>query len=468
MFFFLLTITLFTYGNVVTAQDTDEALADFEEEKPWQVDNALDGFDEEPMEPLGDDKPTRPDERSMFDFGGAFTFSTAYSYDRKAPQTGESDHRGLSMLRGRLKLDVDIRLEDNWRVFADSSGFYDLSYRVRGQDGFTGELLNDSESELELKNAYLQGTVAGGLDIKIGRQIVVWGKSDNLRVTDILNPLDNRNPGLVDIEDLRLPVTMSRLDYYFGSWSLSAIALHEIRFNKEPVFGSPFYPVNLPPPDETRPDSWGVAPEWAAALNGVFSGWDISLYFAEVYDDRAHLTLDTRDFTTRREHSRINMIGGAINVATGNFLLKLESARFSGLEYFATPGETKERIDIMVGLEYSGITDTTVLFEGIDRIIINHDPRMADGPDEMDKDEFQTVIRVNSNQMRDRLHLVALTSLFGARGEKGSFQRLSAGYDIRDGFLATIGMLLYQSGEKSYFAAIDENDQLFFEAKYSF
>ena len=36
---------------------------------------------------------------------------------------------------------------------------------------------------------------------------------DNLRVTDVLNPMDLRVPGLTDIDDLRLPVTMIKLDY---------------------------------------------------------------------------------------------------------------------------------------------------------------------------------------------------------------------------------------------------------------
>ena len=52
---------------------------------------------------------------------------------------------------------------------------------------------------------------------KLGRQIVNWGRSDTVRVLDVINPLDNREPGLVDIEDLRLPVTMARVDY-FPKW----------------------------------------------------------------------------------------------------------------------------------------------------------------------------------------------------------------------------------------------------------
>ena len=84
-------------------------------------------------------------------------------------------------------------------------------------------MLDAYEQESELREVYLQGALASALDIKVGRQIVVWGKSDNIRITDVLNPIDNREPGLVDIEDVRLPLTMSRLDFYFGDWGLSTM-----------------------------------------------------------------------------------------------------------------------------------------------------------------------------------------------------------------------------------------------------
>jgi len=71
-----------------------------------------------------------------------------------------------------------------------------------------------------------------------------------VRVTDILNPLDNRLPGMVDIKNLRLPVAMTKLDYYTGLWNLSGIMIHEARFDKTPVFNSDFYPGAGPLPSE--------------------------------------------------------------------------------------------------------------------------------------------------------------------------------------------------------------------------
>jgi hypothetical protein len=46
------------------------------------------------------------------------------------------------------------------------------------------------------------------------------------------------------------------------------------------------------------------------------------------------------------------MWGASGNVALGNWLLKSEAALFSGLKYFAAPGETFSRVDLLVGAEY--------------------------------------------------------------------------------------------------------------------
>ena len=42
-------------------------------------------------------------------------------------------------------------------------------------------------------------------------------------MVDVLNPTDSREPGLIDIDDSRLPVTMTQLDYYTGDWNLNLV-----------------------------------------------------------------------------------------------------------------------------------------------------------------------------------------------------------------------------------------------------
>ncbi|MFV2035836.1 MAG: DUF1302 family protein, partial [Halocynthiibacter sp.] len=257
-------------------------------------------------------------------------------------------NNGLSSLRSQLNLTADFTLPGNWRGRVAGNAFYDGAFGLNGRGNYPTGFLDVYESGVELGEAYVQGALGPNLDLKVGRQVVAWGKSDAIRVTDILNPLDMRDPGLTDIRDLRLPVTAAKLDYYFGDWNISAIAIPETRFNKMPVFGSDFYPGGGPAPLDDQPGEGFGNIEYAVAVNGTFTGWDLSLYGASVYDDAPHGVMTGAGL--RRRHARLSMAGAAANVSTGNLLLKGEVAWLDGLEFLNAPGRSFSRLDLVVGL----------------------------------------------------------------------------------------------------------------------
>ena len=432
-----------------------------------ELDDVLKGFEE--GEGAAEVSTQKEEARKppFCEMSGSLSLGISYSFAHDAPKPGETDYRGLSRLRPDFHLDLDLAVSDNWKALISGRAFYDFAYEINGRDKYTDEVLDEYEKEAEFREVYLQGSLLASLDLKVGRQIVVWGKSDNIRVVDILNPLDNREPGLVDIEDLRLPVTMTKLDYYLGKWNLTAIAVHEIRFNKNPVFGSEFFPSETPMPEEKKPTNSLDNTEYALALNGIFRGWDISFYGARFFDDQPHIE-SVSPTHLERCHSRLTMVGTAVNVALGNWLLKSEAAYFDGLEFFAVPGEKKSRFDVLAGVEYSGFTDTTISLEAVNRHINDFEPNLKTRPDSAQEDEFQTVLRYSGDFLHDTLHVVLLASTFGGTGEDGALQRFSVEYDVTDAFSVMVGVAAYQSGDKVQFRHIGDNDRLFLEATYSF
>ena len=276
--------------------------------------------------------------------------------------------------------------------------------------------------------------------------------------------------GLTDIEDLRLPVTMTRLDYYIGKLSLTAIALHEIRFNKNPEFGSDFYPSAIPLPLERKPESWGGNTEFAIAVSGVFSGWDIAFYWADIYNDLPHTELVSNVPPPQIEmkHARLKMYGSDFNIAMGNWLLKAEAAYFNGMKFFNEPGKTYSRTDVLAGIEYSGFKDTTISLEAVNRHINSFNDRLERPPDMANEDEFQSALRIEKDFLNETLTFTLLASTFGLTGQDGSFQRFSVEYDLTDSVKITGGAVLYQSGDLTRHKNIGDNDRIFLEIKYSF
>jgi len=463
-----------------TADDTmQDVLEGFDDEpkdagKSTNEDDILEGFDDDTT----DAKPELPPELqkdkikpSIFSLNGDVELGASYNFAHDKPEGNETDWRGLSRLRTELNLELDVKFSSSWQARISGMGAYDFAYAIKGRDEFTDDVLDNYEKELELGETYLQGSLTKSLDIKLGRQIVVWGKSDSIRVTDVLNPLDIREPGLTDIEDLRLPVAMSKLDYYIGDWSLTGIAIHEIRFNKSPEYGSDFYPASQPPPHEDKPDSCLKNTEYAAAINGIFSGWDISFYWADYYNDMPHMELVSAGPPpqTQLKHARLKMIGAAFNAAVGNWLLKTEAAYIDGFESFNSPDKDYSRTDVLAGIEYSGFKDTMMSIEAVNRHINDFDDVLELPPDEAQEDEFQWVFRLTRDFLNDSLTLTLLAStLGGGTGQDGALQRFSAEYDLTDSIEMAGGVVLYQSGDLVMYRNIGDNDRLFFNIKYSF
>lgn len=453
------------------ASDLDSVLQGFDApidsaaDKPGvepSLDTVLGGFEETPAAAPEDE--TIIARTKNWQLGGALTLSVAYNYAHEAPPPGETDYRGLSRLRSKLNLEFDTDLPRSWRMHVAGYGFYDAAYSINGREHYTDEVLDDYESELELGEAWVQGRLSRQSDLKLGRQIVVWGKSDNIRITDILNPLDNREAGMVDIEDLRLPVTMARLDYYTGDWGLSAMAIPEIRFNRNPSFGSDFFPGTTPLPKEQIPQDGGDNTEYALAANGIFSGWDLSFYWAQHFDDQAHLTISNG--VPQLAHSRLTMTGIATNIAAGNWLLKGEVAHFNGLNYFVLPGKSLRRVDSLLGVDYSGFRETTLTLEFANRHLLEYDPALA--IEGIMEDEWQTALRYQGDFMHARLHLLALLTAFGESLDEGGFSRFAIAYDLADALTVTGGLVTYSGGDKLPFSQIADNDRLFVDLKLSF
>lgn len=425
----------------------------------------LDGFEDDPVP--GDGESLDVSVPGPFRISGSAGVAGAFNLASFHRPPNTSDRQGLAKLRCELDLTLDLNLGGSWRARVAGQSFYDAAYRLRGRDNYTGETLDAYENETELGEAWLQGSPLPGLDIKTGRQVVVWGKSDNLRVTDILNPMDQREPGMTDIEDLRLPVAMTRLDYSIGSWVLTGIAVHENRFNKRPAYGSDYHISPAPLPKEDEPGFSFGNQEVAFCLNGTFSGWEASFYAARVFNDTAHVQGNS-DTGYKRAHARITMLGTAVNLVRGNWLYKTEAAFLKGLESAALPGEDKSRLDVLAGAEYSGFTDTTISFEMVNRHIFDFEQGLAASPDSAEEDDFQWAFRITRNFLHERLETIFLAQAYDALGQGGALERIEFTYDITDNWKTTAGLVFYQSGDKPSFNELNSCNRLFFRLHYSF
>jgi hypothetical protein len=456
--------------------EVEEALSEFDdlediEEKPAgknesEVEEALSEFDdlEDTEKPLAESVVEEP---SWIQLDGFVRLNGNLNHAHDAPQPGQPDFRDLSQLRTTVKLEVPVTLSDDWKALINTQIFYDFSYLAKNRENFSDELLDLYESEAELREFYINGSLTPDLDVKVGRQIAVWGFADFIRVVDVLNPLDNRVPGVVNVEDIRLPTTMARADYYFGDWRFTGIFVPEILFTKEPVFNSDFAPPIPPTKPEMILEDFKDF-EYGLELKKTFSGGDIAFYWSEFYDD---LAVDSGGTSATLNHSAIDMAGFAINYVYEDWIFKAETAFLEGFQFLNLPaGHTRSRLDTMLGFEYFGFKDTTLTLEIVNRHINNFETGLEKPNDFALENLTQYLFYYTRDFMNDRLHFDALVSPFSGDGSyQGIIQRYSVAYDLYDDLTAQLGWIGYSSGKDYILTEIyQDNDRFYFEAKYSF
>jgi hypothetical protein len=411
-------------------------------------DALMEGFDDEPKK---SQVPHSSSDSLLEGLTGKVTEQIAYAYSDDAP------HDNISSLKTSLFLDYEHKFENGFKFKTNGKAYYDVIYKIRGEENYSEDELDELKHEVELFDAYVEGSITDKLDMKLGRQVVVWGRSDTIRVTDILNPLDNRRTGMVDIEDLRLPVAMAKLDYFVGDWRVTPMAIVEQRFSKNPPAGSAFNPsLHSLPDDEDYSD---VTP--ALSVGGEFSGWDVNFYAAKTRDDRGYVEAG------KLKHNKVNMVGTAVNVLRGSWLFKSELAHFDGLKFTSTPNREFKRTDGLVGVEYNGIADTLISYDVAMRNLHDYDARLQNEPLAIDEKSYQHAFRVSSDFMNATVKANYLISLFGKGLDEGGFQRAWLKYDIADGIYTNLGVVDYMGGSRR-FDTVADNDMAFMDVTYSF
>jgi hypothetical protein len=421
---------------------------------------------------------------------GSVALNTSYNlrdHDANNPDTGgTTDWEGFSKLRSKLYLEHNKSYNDRWQTRISGYAFYDSIYNARDRENYSDAVLSDYEHEAEFQEVWVLGKVQDNLDIKLGRQVVIWGRADNFRVLDVLNPLDNREPGLVDIEDLRLPVTMAKVDYFFNEhWSSSLIAIPEMRFSKNAPQGNDFYVQGADDFKENEPEHISDS-SFAAAVTGIYSGWDVSFHAARYWRDTAYLEpvfdpannpMNPVQLSTF-EHSHITLLGAAGNITIGSWLYKAELALLDGIDYtlysnqpiyglVPTSTTEKSRIDALIGIEYFGIANTSFSVEVAHQYIPDFESAIQPPPPALEeKNNTGIAFRATHSALNDRLDLTAV--IFGNFGEAGGGARFDGEYDLRDALVLSGGVLFFEEGDHIPFDTYHQNDRLFAEIKYSF
>jgi hypothetical protein len=108
------------------------------------------------------------------------------------------------VLEGRLELDFADQLQPGE---ADTESYSSLSRPA----------VIDDLGTAEIRDAYVERTLNNGL-LRLGKQQIVWGKLDGIKVLDVLHPQNFREFILDDFSESRISLWSAYLDLTLGAW----------------------------------------------------------------------------------------------------------------------------------------------------------------------------------------------------------------------------------------------------------
>jgi hypothetical protein len=232
-------------------------------------------------------------------------------------------------------------------------------------DLFANARLTGDRSGTHLRNRLREGWAeyfANGLEIRAGKQIIPWGKSDGINPTDFLSAHEssflNHDAEVTRVGGVDLLVNFTP-DSGASPWSLTAVA--------QPIFPAGDYlvpPAALPAGVSLRgtDDPDRTARNWEAAgkLAYAGSGWDFSASYFHGFDhhpifsELSHVTISplATFVNVHRIFERENAVGADASLSSGSWILRAESAyHFTQNDSGANPLLTPSHWDLVAGAE---------------------------------------------------------------------------------------------------------------------
>jgi len=382
-----------------------------------------------------------------------------------------SDPNPLSLLETRVKLELLSTLGENTAFKAETYLVY--------------EPINGQALDIDMQEVYID-FYSERIDMRVGKQVIAWGKADELNPTDIINPEEIVN--ITEEKNIRKKgLTAVKADVKFEDLVFTGICIADFAIHDFPPPGSSwdffsgqmqqalaamgitYTPEVIPP--ENRLDSL----QWAFKLSKTMEMLDFSFSYANVWDN-----LFTPYMASPGEmyfvFYRTQMFALDFAASLFDFGLWFEGAYF----YTRDPGGTDDfiknpYIQYVVGMDYTLPWDLKVNVQFFHEIIT-----MIDSEAERQVEEAN-ISRLGLSLPVQRALSFRIGKNFG-EADANSFEIFGI-VDLKDGGImmgpkmvitpedavkVEFGVQIFDGRQESIFNLFNLNDEYFVKATYSF
>ncbi len=368
------------------------------------------------------------------------------------------------------------------RIRADAIG--DLGpdeNHANNYSGINGPLYNNKYAELSLRELYFDYAV-GSFYWRLGKQQVVWGQADGIKVLDVVNPQSFREFILDDFDDSRIPLWMVNLEYSFGeSSSLQLLWIPDTTYHELAEFDSPYFFTsprvvpNLAPSsisgvaDIDKPDDFFADSDAGFRLTSFVGGWDVSLNYLYQYLDAPVLyqyRQSDGQIQVRPEYERSHLLGGTLSNAFGDFTLRGELA-YNSDSYSIANDVTQQgivssgEVSTVLGLDWQVSSDTLLSAQWFYSYLTDYERSIV-------RDEAEQIVSLlllsDFDNASWQIHALTLYSL----NDNDSLLQLKLKYWLRSDLEIWLGADIFDGQSTGLFGQFSDEDRFILGMKYGF
>jgi len=400
-------------------------------------------------------------------------------------------------IRGRVAEDVAYRLHDpgdvakirttGWldgkytfsesvNLRAAARGWYDGVFEAT--DRYPANVEHDEKTDVSLREAVLSVS-RGDLDVRAGRQQIVWGEAIGTFVTDVVNPRDFREFILPEFSELRIPIWALGATYRLrDGLSVEGVWTPDTRTNKLPRQGAEWEFARMPLrvrnpvvrlPD--RADEFSLArSEGGARLSALVEGWDASLIYYDLADKSPVffqrrvaqpggpdvIVLDPR-------HPRLRIVGATIGKSIEPVVLRSEAALTIGKRYATSdPLDAdgvvrRDTLDYLVGVDGSFFGHLDAALQVGQKILTGAATNLTRGSVEAQATTSVTV-RLGSGFFDNTLNPSVLLAINANRGDFRLSPRVE--WLVTGAVTVVVGADVFEGPRPTLYGQFDRNDRV--------
>jgi hypothetical protein len=264
--------------------------------------------------------------------------------------------------------------------------------RPDNYSGINGPWAQSAHGEVSLREFYLDAEWFGAY-WRMGKQQVVWGQADELKVLDVVNPQSFREFNLDDFDDSRIPLWMLNVEVPIAKDdTLQFLWIPDTTYHELAEPGTPYQitsprlipgapagvPVEVSSP--VKPDRFPADSDIGLRYSSFRGGWDITLNYLYHYADLPVLyqDLDAGGVTIHPEYERSHLFGGTLSNAFGDFTLRAEVGYST--DTFHVTNQVLDRgisnspeLASVLGLDWQGLSDTFVSVQWFQSHLFDYD-----------------------------------------------------------------------------------------------